>query len=197
MTPLVSELVNGLRAGATAVRTVFRKPNSPSSQTMPVLDAMPMLTIKKTRRGSSRSRRKSSTSIRTKTKTALKSRGKARTKNTGQAVNSDQMSSLTVNVTPALDTCPSCGLQAPATLLAEHFSGSPSHRNGPEKVIPVDSTLVDSSTETNEEDSRQSVRNLLQILIPPRAFGLRHANRSISPISSIVKNLSTGPGRHR
>ena len=197
MTPLVSELVNGLRAGATAVRTVFRKPRNSSSQAMPVVGAMPMLAIKRTRKGSSRSRRKSSSSIRSRIETVPKSRGRTRSKNTGQTTKSEEMCSLTVNLTPALDTCPSCGLQAPATLLAEHFSGSPSHRNGPEKVVPADSTLVESSTETDEEDSRQSVRSLLQILIPPRPFGLRHSRRQVSPISSIVRDLGSGPVRRR
>ena len=177
------------------MRTAFRKPKEPFSETMPVVGAMPMLAIKKTRSVSSKARRKSL--IKSRAKTVPKSRRKSRSRIKGQTVESDQLSIPAVSVTPVLEACPSCGLQAPATLLAEHFSGSPSHRNGPEKVVPVESTPTDSITEINEEDSRQSVRNLLQILIPPRAFGLRHAHRPISPVSSIVRNLGTGPGRRR
>jgi hypothetical protein len=193
MTPLVSEFVSGLRAGAMAMLTVFRKPKNPSPQAMPVLGAMPVLAIMKTRSATYRSRRKSSSSTKGKTKIPPKSRGKTRSKRTSQTLESSQISSLTVKATPALDTCPSCGLQAPATLLDEHFLGSPSHRNGPEKITSVDSPLIDTGIEAKEEDSKQSVRDLLQILVPPRAFGLRHAHRLVSPISSVVHEL--GPQR--
>jgi hypothetical protein len=80
-------------------------------------------------------------------------------------------------------------------LLAEHFLGSPSHRNGPPKIVKADIVEVEESEEAKEEDSKQSVRNLLQMLVPPRAFGRRHAHRSMGPISSIVKDL--GPPHRR
>jgi hypothetical protein len=80
-------------------------------------------------------------------------------------------------------------------LLAEHFLGSPSHKNGPPKIVKADIVEVEISEEAKEEDSKQSMRNLLQMLVPPRAFGRRHAHRSMGPISSIVKDL--GPPHRR
>jgi hypothetical protein len=73
--------------------------------------------------------------------------------------------------------------------------GSPSHRNGPPKIVEVDAAEIEAVEEAKEEDSKQSVRNLLQMLVPPRAFGRRHDHRSIGPISSIVKDL--GPPHRR
>jgi hypothetical protein len=61
--------------------------------------------------------------------------------------------------------------------------------------VKVDPAEVEAAEEAEKEDSRQSVRNLLQMLVPPRAFGRRHAHRSMGPISSIVKDL--GPPQRR
>ncbi len=40
-----------------------------------------------------------------------------------------------------------------------------------------------------EEDSRNSMRNLLQMLVPPRAFGLRHQHRIVNPLSHVIQTL--------
>jgi hypothetical protein len=61
--------------------------------------------------------------------------------------------------------------------------------------VKVDSAEIKVAEGAKEEDSRQSVRNLLQMLIPPRAFGRRHAHRSMGPIYSIVKDV--GPPHRR
>ena len=96
----------------------------------------------------------------------------------------------TPRVAPAqltFSSCPACGLQAPEKLMAEHFVGSPSHQYGP--VQPVETVAVDIAQEEAlaEEDSQNSVRSLLQILVPPRAFGRRHAHRTVSPLSNLVE----------
>jgi hypothetical protein len=75
--------------------------------------------------------------------------------------------------------------------------GSPSHENGPPKIVEADPLEAEAAAEAKEEDSRQSVRNLLQMLVPPRAFGRRHAYKSVIPISLITKNLGPVPGRTR
>jgi hypothetical protein len=88
--------------------------------------------------------------------------------------------------------CPTCGLQAPEALMMEHFQASPSHELGaPEPQptimdgdIPAESILVSS-----EEDSRTSMRNLLQMLVPPRAFGRRHQHRTVNPLSQVIQTL--------
>ena len=87
-------------------------------------------------------------------------------------------------------SCPSCGLQAPEILMTEHFLGSPSHQ-----YQPVEAPLLEASLENkaaavlSEEDQRDSLRNLLQMLVPPRAFGRRHGQRSIDPLASIVRSI--------
>ena len=89
-------------------------------------------------------------------------------------------------------SCPSCGLQAPPSLMAEHFLGSPSHEQGP---LPIDPPV--STTSANEEhaalvaeeDPRNSLRHLLQMLVPPRAFGRRHAEKTVNPLSRLVQTI--------
>jgi hypothetical protein len=74
------------------------------------------------------------------------------------------VTALAVNVS----SCPTCGLQAPDALMAEHFLGSPSHENG---------------------TAESSVRSLLQMLVPPRAFGRRHQQRTFNPLSRLVRTI--------
>lgn len=87
-------------------------------------------------------------------------------------------------------SCPSCGLQAPETLMTEHFLGSPSHQ-----YQQVEAPLTEASLEIkqaavlSEEDQRDSLRSLLQMLVPPRAFGRRHGQRSIDPLANIVHSI--------
>jgi hypothetical protein len=96
----------------------------------------------------------------------------------------------TPTVAPAqtvVSSCPACGLQAPEKLMTEHFMGSPSHQYG--AVQPIETAVVNNVPEEayDEEDSQNSVRSLLQMLVPPRAFGRRHAHRTVNPFSRIVE----------
>lgn len=99
---------------------------------------------------------------------------------------------LVAIVQDAVPSCPTCGLQAPQNLLTEHFQASPSHELGPTEPeattmdgdIQVEPTLLSS-----EEDSRNSMRNLLQMLVPPRAFGRRHQHRTANPLSYVIGTL--------
>ena len=89
-------------------------------------------------------------------------------------------------------SCPACGLQAPEKLLAEHFLGSPSHQYATRETqlkSAEPKTLVQESLVA--DDYNNSVRNLLQILVPPRAFGRRQEQRTLSPLSQFVKTLET------
>jgi len=92
---------------------------------------------------------------------------------------------------PMLLSCPACGLKAPETLMAEHLLGSPLHqRRSPVAPSPPPSknTRVNSRNASSfEEESRESVRNLLQMLVPPRAFGRRHAQRTVDPLAQLVQ----------
>ena len=92
-----------------------------------------------------------------------------------------------------ISSCPMCGLQAPDALMAEHFLGSPSHEKGtPEPVMAtVENPIFDDSrTLSSEEDAKSSVRSLLQMLVPPRAFGRRHQQRTINPLSHLVQTMA-------
>jgi len=189
MDPIIFEFLGGLLAGAMTGLMVVLRIRHPAPNTMPIL------AVRKTRSAASAHRRRTSPSTRDRTTvTSAKTRRRAKTKTPDTAIASSQTPS-TVSATASFDTCPSCGLQAPGLLLAEHFLGSPSHRNGPPKMVKVDAAEVAAVEESKEEDSKQSVRNLLQMLVPPRAFGRRHAHRSMGPISSIVKDL--GPPHRR
>src|SRR2546425_2207252 len=95
---------------------------------------------------------------------------------------------LAVNIS----SCPTCGLQAPDALMEEHFLGSPSHENGTREPVmtAIESALFDKSQSlSSEEDAKSSVRNLLQMLVPPRAFGRRHQQRTVNPLSRLVRTI--------
>ena len=107
-----------------------------------------------------------------------------------------------VNVEPTVATlavnvssCPTCGLQAPDALMAEHFLGSPSHENGSPEL---EATIVEDATfdrpRSSEEDARSSLRSLLQMLVPPRAFGRRHLGRTVNPLSRLVHTVAQAQG---
>jgi hypothetical protein len=101
------------------------------------------------------------------------------------------VTALSMNVS----SCPTCGLQAPETLMAEHFLGSPSHENGtPEPEMTIVEDAIFDKSQTSEEDSKSSLRHLLQMLVPPRAFGLRHQGRTINPLSSLVQTMAEAQG---
>ncbi len=98
---------------------------------------------------------------------------------------------VAVFVHEAVPACPTCGLQAPEALLMEHFQASPSHEQGaPQLPIIIDAQVpAESNLASSEEDSRNSMRNLLQMLVPPRAFGLRHQHRTANPLSHVIQTL--------
>ena len=103
---------------------------------------------------------------------------------------------LLLEVKTSFLSCPSCGLEAPESLMAEHLMGSPSHRYGPAKPQTIVAAPADreSSTAKIAGDESDSVRHLLQMLVPPRAFGRRHRQRVINPLSNLVQTMGR-PGR--
>jgi len=107
------------------------------------------------------------------------------------SVTSDPPSVL-ATVQDTVPSCPTCGLQAPHDLMMEHFQASPSHELGtpePSPTIVDDNIPAESILVSSEEDSRNSMRNLLQMLVPPRAFGRRHQNRTVNPLSHVIRTL--------
>jgi len=93
--------------------------------------------------------------------------------------------------------CPTCGLQAPEALLMEHFQASPSHELGTPEPSPtiINGTIsAEPILVSKEDDSRNSMRNLLQMLVPPRAFGRRHQNRTANPLSHVIRTLEESRG---
>src|SRR2546425_7394527 len=188
MYSIIFEILVGLLVGAMVALMVVLK-IKPAPRKM-----MPMLAVKKTRSAALVRRRKTSPIRDRSTLTFAKTRKKAKTK-TPDATTPSSQTLNTLPATVSFDTCPSCGLQAPGSLLAEHFLGSPSHKNGPPKIVKADAAETEASEQANEEDYKQSVRNLLQMLVPPRALGRVHDHRSMGPISSIVKDL--GPPHRR
>ncbi len=82
--------------------------------------------------------------------------------------------------------------------MAEHFPGSPSHRFGPAKnpdgcgLSPESHWLC---SEIVRDESRGSLRHLLQMHVPPRAFGRRYRQLVVNPLSNVVRSTG-GPGRY-
>lgn len=186
MDPIIIELVGGILASSMVVLMVFMKARYPVPKTMP----MPMLTIQTPVSTMSDRRRRSKPAKSRGAVSSARPRRRAKAKTPiNPVIEGPPAAPVTSEPVAVLETCPSCGLQAPEHLLAEHFMGSPAHRNGPPKMESpeVADTMADS--ETVEEDSKQSVRNLLQMLVPPRAFGRRHSGRTVSPLATIVKDM--------
>ncbi len=76
-------------------------------------------------------------------------------------------------------TCPACGLQGAESMMHEHLMASPLHRLGVRPEQTADHKVEEAQAiASGEEDSRDSLRNLLQILLPPRAFGRRHEQKA-------------------
>jgi hypothetical protein len=77
-------------------------------------------------------------------------------------------------------TCPACGLQGAKSMMVEHLMASPLHRLSVRPEQTADHKVEEAqAVALREEDSRDSLRNLLQILLPPRAFGRRHEQRAV------------------
>src|SRR5690242_752269 len=126
-----------------------------------------------------------------------KARRRSRTRRGGSpmvlpvAVASDPDMLVSV-VREAVPSCPTCGLQAALDLMIEHFQASPSHELGtpePQTAIMDSGIPVESALISSEEDSRTSMRNLLQMLVPPRAFGRRHHYRTVNSLSHVIQTL--------
>src|SRR6266567_3730098 len=186
MDPVMIEFMGGLLAGTLGVLTVMLRTGH--------------LTVVLRPRKASPVRRRSISPPTKKGRSAatdVRTRRKAKNKTPDATPAPSQTPVIPSATTVSFDTCPSCGLQAPGPLLTEHFLGSPSHKNGLLKKVEADPVKAEAVAEAEEEDSRQSVRNLLQMLVPPRAFGHRHAHKSVSPISPIVEYLGPASGRIR
>src|SRR4029077_9307059 len=184
MDPFIFEFLGGLLVGGMTGLMVVLRNKHPSPETMPMLAVRKPRPASSVRRGrASSSREKGQSTI-----TVASTRKKTRNKTPNATAALSPTPDIASGTTAPFDTCPSCGLQAPGSLLTEHFLGSPSHRNGLPKIIEADPIDLEAEKDALEEDSKQSVRNLLQMLVPPRAFGRRHAHRSVSPISPIVND---------
>jgi hypothetical protein len=65
--------------------------------------------------------------------------------------------------------------------MLEHLLGSPLHQPG--RVLQEQTTNQkveeEQATVSGKEDSSDSLRNLLQILLPPRPFGRRHEQKPV------------------
>ncbi|HZY93686.1 MAG TPA: hypothetical protein VFE98_02360 [Candidatus Bathyarchaeia archaeon] len=113
------------------------------------------------------------------------------------------VSTLAVAISaPSFSACPACGLEAPETLMAEHFVQSPSHQAGIAPAPPaLQNTTISpvalSEEERYREDTRLSFRNLLQMLVPPRAFGHRHQQKTVNPLSRLVHEIEVPSLRPR
>jgi len=184
MDPIVIEFVGAVLAGSMIALMLVLRLRYPTASPKIV----PMLAIQRPRSSAQTRHRKTTRQL--KSRAAMASSGTRRrpkVKKTETTIEAIVPQGESAGTTMTLDACPSCGLQAPSSLLAEHFSGSPSHKNGPPKVAEPEAVKAEILQESEEEISRQSVRNLMQILVPPRAFGRRHAHRTVSPISPVIR----------
>jgi len=76
--------------------------------------------------------------------------------------------------TASISVCPSCGLEGSASLLSEHFLSSPWHPLG-KREQPLQNDLGEKkAAPALDEHHTGLMRNLLSVLVPPRAFGRRH-----------------------
>lgn len=77
-------------------------------------------------------------------------------------------------------TCPTCGLQATKALMLEHLLGSPLHQPGrAQQEQTMDHKVEAEQPTVQPEEDSDSLRNLLQILLPPRPFGRRHEQKTV------------------
>jgi hypothetical protein len=77
-------------------------------------------------------------------------------------------------------TCPACGLQGAKSMMVEHPMASPLHRLSVRPEQTANHKVEEAQAMAlREDDSRDSLRNLLQILLPPRAFGRRHEQKAV------------------
>lgn len=89
-------------------------------------------------------------------------------------------SSLTPPAQTTVYSCPTCGLQATQASMLEHLLGSPLHQPGrvrPEQ--PADEKVEEKPDTGSLDGDTDSLRNLLQILLPPRPFGRRHQQKIV------------------
>lgn len=89
-------------------------------------------------------------------------------------------SSLTPPSQTTVYSCPTCGLQATQSSMLEHLLGSPLHQPGrvrPEQ--PTDEKVEEKPATSSLDGDTDSLRNLLQILLPPRPFGRRHEQKTV------------------
>jgi len=127
----------------------------------PAPKTMPMLLVRKPRSASSARRRRNSAHPKRRRNNvgfAEKSR-KPRMKAHRATPEPSQMPDIPAPTVAFFDTCPSCGLQAPESLLAEHFLGSPSHKDGPPKIVKVETV----KTEAPDDPRRRIQGSRLEI----------------------------------
>ncbi len=118
-------------------------------------------------------------------------RGPVASLNTSQATMVTMEAVTAAPFAPSFSSCPACGLEAPEGSMAEHFVQSPSHHLGP---VPAPSMIRTPASETasesgEDDEPKLSFRNLLQMLVPPRAFGHRHQQRTVNPLSRMVQAI--------
>jgi len=90
----------------------------------------------------------------------------------------------------AFSACPSCGLETSDLLMSEHFLSSPSHRLGRKESVQEQdgkNDLQEKEPLTSEEHSSGVMRNLLSMLVPPRAFGRRHMQQNENLFSDLIQ----------
>jgi len=76
--------------------------------------------------------------------------------------------------------------------MTEHFLGSPTHESYHVQLEPTPKRAEEEpATASAEDDSRESLRSLLAMLVPPRAFGRRHQQRTVNPLSQIVQTIDS------
>src|SRR5438132_1066352 len=161
--------------------------------------AKPRRSRSSVRTGSIRAKSRSKSSGRTivQSSRARKARRRLRSKPRGAAIlqpitATSDTPTVAALVHEAVPTCPTCGLPASKAILKDPFQASPSHEQGaPQLPIIMDAQVpAESNLVSSEEDSRNSMRNLLQMLVPPRALGLRHQHRSANSLSHVIQPLT-------
>ncbi len=159
MDPVIIELMGGMLAGTLGVLTVMLRTGHLTvvlrtrNQT-PI--TMPMLAVRKPRKASPVRRR----SISPPTKkgrsnaTDVRTRRKAKNKTPDTTPALSQTPVIASATMVSFDTCPSCGLQAPGSLLTEHFLSSPSHKNGLLKIVEADPVKAEGRRRKRIQGSR-------------------------------------------
>jgi hypothetical protein len=86
-------------------------------------------------------------------------------------------------------SCPSCGLEAPEIVMSEHLNRSPPHKYATlasQQICQKQGRHTKMGHVPTEQEIKNSVRRLLQMLAPPRPFARRDRQLRVNRLSRML-----------